>query len=323
MMSGIRIIGTGSYLPERVVNNQTIARLIKRAGGGETGDDWIIPRTGIKERHFAHKRELNSDLAFKAAERALIQAGIGQDDLDLIRVCTVTPDANLPTVAARLQEKLGASGKHAPISDLNAACSGFIYGIQGMVAEMLWCRDYLYGLLVGSEVMSRHGIDLKDRGTAILFADGAGAVVLKKTFLKDKGVLRTIIHGDAIAGHLFDWPRNAGIKMQGNKVFKMAVKCIVEVSEKILKDGRYQIDDVDLFIAHQANERIIDATAAHLGIAPEKVVKTIGSHGNTSAASIPLALDFAIQEGRLKEGMLVLLAAVGGGLTWGAALIRW
>lgn len=309
-------------MPKRVVGNKTTARLIRRAGGGETGDEWIIPRTEIKERHFVGRNELNSDLAFRAAERALVQARIGPSDLDIIRVCTITPDAHLPFVAARLQEKLGASGKNAPISDLNAACSGFIYGIQGIVAEMLWC-DYRYGLLVGSEVISRYGIDLKDRTTAVLFGDGAGAVVLEKTALESKGVLRTIIHGDAVAGHVFNWPRNAGIQMKGTEVFKMAVRYMSEVGIKILKHEGYEIEDVDLFISHQANGRIVDATASRLGIAPEKVVKTVHKHANTSAASIPLALDAAMQEGRLKEDMLVLLTAIGGGATWGAALIRW
>jgi len=315
-----KIIGTGSYLPTKVVTNFDLEKLV------ETSHDWIVTRSGIVERHFAAEGEQASDMALHASRRALEAAGIGVDEIDLVIVATTTPDHILPSTACILQDKLGI--KNGAAFDVQAVCSGFIYALN---TADLFIRggQARNALVVGTEVLSRL-LNWKDRTTCVLFGDGAGAVVLQRSDVP--GILSAKLHSDGshrnklIAdggirdGAIFGDPY---IKMDGQAVFKFAVKVLSEVVEEVLAENKMKCSDIDWLVPHQANIRIMEATAKKLGLSMDKVVVTVSHHGNTSAASIPLALDTAVRDGRIQSGQLVLLEAVGGGFTWGAVLLRW
>jgi len=315
-----RIIGTGSYLPAKVVTNYDLEKMV------DTTHDWIFSRSGIVERHVAAEGEMSSDLAFQASSRAIEAAGLSANDIDLIIVATTTPDHIFPSTACVLQDKLGI--KSAIAFDVQAVCSGFIYALN--TADL-----YIRGgqarnvLVVGTEVLSRI-LNWEDRTTCVLFGDGAGAVVLQRS--EKPGILSIKLHADGSQRGMLSAPAqiNGGkiqgepfIKMDGQGVFKFAVKSLSEVAEEVLADNKMQGTDIDWMVPHQANIRIIEATAKKLGLGMDKVVLTVATHGNTSAASIPLALDTAVRDGRVKPGQHLLMEAVGGGFTWGAALLRW
>lgn len=315
-----RIIGTGSYLPAKVVTNYDLEKIV------DTTHDWIFSRSGIVERHVAADGEMSSDLAFQASSRAIEAAGISANDIDLIIVATTTPDHIFPSTACVLQDKLGI--KSAVAFDVQAVCSGFIYALN--TADL-----YIRGgqarnvLVVGTEVLSRI-LNWEDRTTCVLFGDGAGAVVLQRS---DKpGILSTKLHADGSLRCMLSAPGQISngkiqgepfIKMDGQGVFKFAVKSLSEVAEEVLAESKMLGTDIDWMVPHQANIRIIEATAKKLGLGMDKVVLTVATHGNTSAASIPLALDTAVRDGRIQPGQHLLMEAVGGGFTWGAVLIRW
>ena len=315
-----KIIGTGSYLPAKVVTNFDLEKIV------DTSHDWIVSRSGIVERHMAAENELSSDLALQASTRAIEAAGISANDIDLIIVATTTPDHIFPSTACVLQDKLGI--KSAIAFDVQAVCSGFIYALN--TADL-----YIRGgqaknvLIVGTEVLSRI-LNWEDRTTCVLFGDGAGAVVLQRS--EKPGILSTKLHADgsqrcmlSATGQISNGKIQGEpfIKMDGQAVFKFAVKSLSEVAEEVLAENKLQGSDIDWMVPHQANIRIIEATAKKLGLSMDKVVQTVATHGNTSAASIPLALDVAVRDGRIKPGQHILMEAVGGGFTWGAALIRW
>jgi 3-oxoacyl-[acyl-carrier-protein] synthase-3 len=315
-----KIIGTGSYLPAKVVTNYDLEKTV------DTTHDWIFSRSGISERHVAAEGEMSSDLALQASTRALEAAGLTATDIDLIVVATTTPDHIFPSTACVLQDKLG--NKNAIAFDIQAVCSGFIYALN--TADL-----YIKGgqarnvLVVGTEVLSRI-LNWEDRTTCVLFGDGAGAVVLQRS--ETPGILSCKLHADGSQRCMLSAPgqiRNgavdgeAFIKMDGQGVFKFAVRSLSDVAEEVLADNKMQGTDVDWMVPHQANIRIIEATAKKLGLSMDNVVLTVAKHGNTSAASIPLALDTAVRDGRIKPGQHLLMEAVGGGFTWGAALIRW
>jgi len=321
-MSGIysRIIGTGSYLPAKVLTNADLA------GTVDTSDEWIQQRTGIRERHIAADNECASDLALEASRRALDMAGINADQLDLIIVATTTPDMVFPSTACILQSKLGV--KNMPAFDVQAVCSGFVYALN---TADLYIRSgqYEHILVVGAEVYSRI-LDWSDRGTCVLFGDGAGAVVLKRS--DTPGILASRLHADGSHADILSVPgqvcRGAVsgtplLQMDGGAVFKFAVKVLEEVALETLEAAGLQKTDIDWLIPHQANIRIIQATAKKLGVTMERVVTTVDRHANTSAASVPLALDEAVRDGRIRAGHRVMLEGVGGGFTWGAVLLQW
>ena len=320
-MTFSRILGTGSYLPAHILTNADIEKLV------DTNDQWIVERTGIRERHIAAEGEFTSDLATQAARAALDAAELVPDDIDLLLIATTTPDLVFPSTACIVQSKLGmTTGK--PAFDLQAVCSGFIYALN--TADL-----YIRGgqaknvLIVGTEVLSRI-LNWEDRTTCVLFGDGAGAVVLQRS--EKPGILSTKLHADgsqrcmlSATGQISNGKIQGEpfIKMDGQAVFKFAVKSLSEVAEEVLAANNMQGSDIDWMVPHQANIRIIEATAKKLGLSMDKVVQTVATHGNTSAASIPLALDVAVRDGRIKPGQHILMEAVGGGFTWGAALIRW
>jgi 3-oxoacyl-[acyl-carrier-protein] synthase-3 len=322
-----RITGTGSFVPKKVMTNHDLEKLV------ETSDAWIVERTGIRERHIAEKGQNTSDLAYEASKRALKAAGIGADEIDLVLVATMTPDMILPSMACVLQEKLGA--KKAAAFDIYAACSGFIYGMS--VADAFIRADvYKNILLVGAEVLSRY-TDWTDRNTCILFGDGAGAAVIQRHSGK-RGILSAHLHSDGALGELITVPgggtqhpashetiekRMHFIKMRGNETFKAAVRSLEEVVQEALDHNNVKPEEIDFLVPHQANLRIIQAMAQRLNMPMEKVVLTLPLYGNTSAASIPMALDTAVRDGRIKENSLLLFEAFGGGLTWASALVRW
>lgn len=319
--------GTGSYLPEKVLTNADLEQMV------ETSDEWITTRTGIRERHIAGDGEHTSDLATEAARRAMSMAGVAGDELDLIIVATVTGDFSWPATACVVQNNLQASRAFA--FDISAACSGFLYGMS-VADSYLRAGTARKVLLIGAEVFSRI-VDWKDRGTCILFGDGAGAVVLEAG-QGEGGLLSCHLHSDGSY-----WPllyqlglgsrnpaessaagiSNPFVQMQGNEVFKVAVRSLCEAGEEALAANGMSAGEVDLLIPHQANRRILEATAKRLGVPREKVVVNVDRVGNTSAASIPIALDEAHRGGRIRQGDIVLLNAFGGGFTWGSALIRW
>ena len=322
-----RIIGTGSYLPKRIMTNHDLERLV------DTTESWIMERTGIRERRIADDREATSDLAVHASRRALEMAGIDENDLDLIIVATATPDMFFPSTACIVQDRIGA--RQAAAFYLSAACSGFLFALS--VADQ-YIRNGVYKnvLIIGSEVMSRI-IDWTDRNTCVLFGDGAGAAVLQRT-KSDHGVLSSHLHSDGRLWDLIHVPgggsrlppspsmlaeRKPFIKMKGNETFKVAVRTLEEAVYETLKATHVQPSDLSLLIPHQANLRIIKAVAQRLGLPMEKVVINVDRYGNTSAASIPIALDEAVREGRVKDGDLLLFEAFGAGLTWASALVRW
>jgi len=315
-----RIAGTGSYLPSTVLTNADLAQRV------DTTDEWIRTRTGIRERHIAAKGELASDLALQACRRALEAAGKEACDVDLIVLATTTPDMIFPSTACILQAKLGVDTGAA--FDVQAVCSGFVYALS--MAD-LYVRNgqSRCALVVGAEVYS--GIlDWTDRSTCVLFGDGAGAVVLLPS--EEPGILATRLHADgrhtnmlAVPGRVCAGAINGKpfVTMEGQAVFKFAVKVLAEVAEEVLKAAQLPLEKIDWLIPHQANARIIEATARKLGLPMERVVVTVDRHANTSAASIPLALDEAVRDGRVRPGQHVLLEAVGGGFTWGACLVKW
>jgi 3-oxoacyl-[acyl-carrier-protein] synthase-3 len=315
-----RIVGTGGYLPANVVSNAELA-----GRGVDTSDEWIRERTGIRQRHLADPTQSASDLAYVAALRAIDAAGITAAEIDLIIVATSTPDFIFPSTACVLQAKLGI--KRCPAFDVQAVCSGFVYALD-IADKYIRSGMYQRALVVGAEVFSRI-LDWKDRGTCVLFGDGAGAVVLAAD--EKLGVRASVLHADgshagilSTAGRICDGKVTGDpfLRMDGQAVFKLAVRVLDEVARETLALCDMQPTDVDWLIPHQANVRILDATAKRLGIASDKVVVTVDRHANTSAASVPLALDVAVRDGRIKPGQHVLLEGVGGGFTWGAALVR-
>jgi 3-oxoacyl-[acyl-carrier-protein] synthase III len=319
-----RVIGSGSFLPDNVVTNDDLAKRV------DTSDEWIRERTGIRQRYIAKEGQNTSDLALGAARAALIDAGIDAGELDMVIVATTTPDRTFPSVGTMVQSRLGMA--HGAAFDVQAVCSGFIYGLS-VADSMIRTGQARTILLIGAETMSRV-LDWKDRTTCVLFGDGAGAVVLQahdgKGDNSDQGILNTRIFSD---GRLQDLLHTDGgvsstgsaglLRMQGKEVFKHAVTNIAAAIEASAAAAGIPVSEVDWFVPHQANQRILDGTAKRLNIDPAKVISTVASHGNTSAASVPLALVTAVQDGRIKRGDLVLLEAMGAGFTWGAALIRW
>ena len=315
-----RIVGTGSYLPEKVVTNDDLARTV------DTSDEWIRSRTGIRSRHVAAQGQLASDLALPAAQRALQSAGVDAAAIDLIIVATTTPDIIFPSTACILQSKLGVAG--CPAFDVQAVCSGFVYALT--IADLfIRSGQAKHALVVGTEVYSRI-LDWNDRGTCILFGDGAGAVVVSAS--ERPGILASRLHADGRYKDMLCVPGsvNGGkvwgspfVHMDGGSVFKFAVRVFEEGANEVLETAGLTVSDLDWFIPHQANIRIMEATAKKLGLPTEKLIATVGHHGNTSAASIPLALDEAVKDGRIHPGHTLLLEAVGGGFTWGAVLLRW
>lgn len=321
-MTGIysRIIGTGSYLPEKILTNSDLAASV------DTSDEWIQQRTGIRQRHIAADGEFASDLALQASRRALDMAGITADRLDLVIVATTTPDMVFPSTACILQSKLGIKGM--PAFDLQAVCSGFVYALA-TADQFMRSGQYEHILVVGAEVYSRI-LDWEDRGTCVLFGDGAGAVVLERS--SEPGVLAARLHADGSHAGILSVPGSVCggkvsgrplLQMDGGAVFKFAVKVLEEVALEALDAAGLQKTDIDWLIPHQANIRIIQATAKKLGLSMEKVIATVDRHANTSAASVPLALDEAVRDGRIRPGQHVMLEGVGGGFTWGAVLVKW
>ena len=315
-----RIAGTGSYLPEKTLTNRDLESMV------ETTDEWIVSRTGIRERHVAAEGEATSDLALAACRQALAAAGLRPGDIDLIVLATSTPDMVFPSSACLLQKKLGI--RHGAAFDVQAVCTGFVYALA-TADQFIRSGMHKRALVVGAEVFSRI-LDWKDRGTCVLFGDGAGAVVLEAA--QEPGVLSAHLHAD---GHYADILNTPGhvcggqvrgdptLKMDGGAVFKLAVRVLEESAHEALSANGLAVSDLDWFVAHQANVRIITHTAKKLGIPAEKCVVTVDRHANTSAASIPLALDVAVRDGRIKRGDLVLMEGVGGGFTWGSVLVRW
>lgn len=319
-----RITGTGSYLPpRRVTNDELAAEMATR--GLETSDEWIVERTGIKARHFAAPDVVASDLALEASKNALQAANIQATDIDLIIVATSTPDMVFPSTAAILQNKLGIANG-CPVFDMQAVCSGFVYALT-VADSMIKSGSAKRVLVVGAEVFSRI-LDFNDRTTCVLFGDGAGAVVLEAS---DKpGILATELHADGSHVDILCVPGNVSggqvigsplLRMDGQAVFKLAVGVLDKAARAALEKAKMQEADIDWLIPHQANLRIMMSTARKLKLAPEKVVVTVDQHGNTSAASIPLALDHAVRSGQVKPGQNVMLEGVGGGFTWGAVLL--
>ncbi len=322
-----KILGTGSAVPDTVLTNCDLERRV------DTSDEWITSRTGIKERHIAADGEFTSTFATRAAIRALEMAGVTAEEIDLIIVATVTPDFPFPATACLVQNNLKAS--RAAAFDVSAACSGFLYGIS-ITEKMIATGSIRKGLVIGAEVLSRI-VDWSDRNTCCLFGDGAGAVVIGSGD-DGAGILSTHIHSDGSYWELLHQPacgnrspasqrvvdeRLAHIRMQGNDVFKLAVRAMDDVAHEALNANGLTLADLDLLIPHQANRRIIDAIGKRLGLPEEKVFVNVHKYGNTSAASIPIALDEANRTGALQPGNLVLFDAFGGGLTWGAVLVRW
>jgi len=327
MLTRSKIVSTGAYLPEKVLKNSDLEKMV------DTSDEWITERTGIRERRIADKNQTASDLACEASKRAIERAGVGAEDIDLIIVATVSGDMPFPSTACFLQDKLGAL--NAAAFDINAACSGFLYALT-IADNFIKAGTHRKVLVVGTEVLSKV-TDWDDRATCVLFGDGAGAVILEPTD-EDRGILSTHINSDGRMWELLYLPgggsRNPSscdsvgqklhyIKMKGNETFKVAVRTLEELVIKTLEENNLDSSRLSLLIPHQANLRIIQATADRLKIPMEKVIVNLDKFGNTSAASIPIALDEAVVNNRVKSGDYVLLEAFGGGLTWASALIKW
>ncbi|MVT51247.1 beta-ketoacyl-ACP synthase III [Bradyrhizobium yuanmingense] len=319
------VLGCGSYLPEQVVTNAQLAARI------DTSDEWIVQRTGIRERHIAAEGEFTSHLAIKAAQAALRDAGVDAQSIELIVLATSTPDNTFPATAVAVQHGLGIN--HGAAFDLQAVCSGFVFALA-TADNFLRTGAYKRALVIGAETFSRI-LDWNDRGTCVLFGDGAGAVVLEAqeqlgNAATDRGIVTTHLRSDGrhkaklfVDGGPSSTQTVGHLRMEGREVFKHAVGMITDVIVDAFAATGLNADGIDWFVPHQANKRIIDASAHKLHIAPEKVVLTVDRHGNTSAASIPLALSVARKDGRIKKGDMVLLEAMGGGFTWGSALVRW
>ena len=316
-----RIAGTGSYLPERVVTNQELEATV------DTTDEWIRTRTGIEQRHIAADDETTSDLAYHASLAAMDAAGVGPQEIDMIVVGTCTPDLVFPNVACLLQERLGIGG--GPAFSVEAACSGFMYAFS-VADQFIRTGTVRRALVVGAETMSRI-VDWTDRETCVLFGDGAGAVVIDASEepgtiysnLGADGKYKNMLYAEMGISKKSTVPDASFIRMNGNDVFKMAVRTLERMVDQVVEENDIKQGDIDWFVPHQANLRIINATAKRLKIPMERVVLTVAQHGNTSAASVPMALDTAVQDGRIKRGDLLLLEAFGGGFTWGASLIRY
>jgi 3-oxoacyl-[acyl-carrier-protein] synthase-3 len=323
-----RVAGTGSYLPElRLTNQDLVERLAKT--GLETSDEWIKTRSGISARHFAAENELTSDLAVKAAEAALSSAGITSEDLDLIILATSTPDhlGGFPSTACVVQDKLGAHTSCAAF-DVQAVCAGFTYALA-IADAFIRSGSYKKVLVIGAETFSRI-LNFQDRGTCVLFGDGAGAVVLEAS--KEAGILSTALHADGSQRDILCVPGRAGngevhgspfMTMDGQAVFKLAVKVLEQVAHEALDKANLRPEQIDWLVPHQANIRIMEGTAKKMGMSMDKVIVTVHEHGNTSAASIPLALDSGVRSGQIKRGQHLLLEGVGGGFAWGAVAIKY
>jgi 3-oxoacyl-[acyl-carrier-protein] synthase III len=317
-MTYSRIAGTGSYLPAKILTNADLERMV------ETTDEWIVARTGIRERHIAADGEFTSDLAEKAARKAIEAAGIAPGEIDLVIVATTTPDRIFPSAACFLQSKLGIAG--CPAFDIQAVCSGFVYALA-TADQFIKSGAAKCALVVGAETISRI-TDWSDRSNCILWGDGAGAVILKAS--EEPGIISTHLHADGTHAnllHVTGGPLHQGdkpsIQMEGNAVFKVAVNTLDAIVDETLGANGMEKAHVDWLVPHQANIRIIQATAKKLGMGMERVVVTVDKHGNTSAASIPLALDVAVRDGRIKRGETVLMEAFGGGFTWGSVLLKY
>ncbi len=308
-----RIAGTGSYLPSTILSNQDLEKMV------DTTDEWIFSRTGIRQRHRVTD-ELTSDLATHAAERAIEAAGIQASQIDLIIVATTTPDKIFPSVATMVQRKLGIGG--CPAFDIQAVCSGFVYALT-TANHFIQSGHYQNVLVIGADTFTRI-CDYTDRSNCILWGDGAGAVILQKS--DQPGILSTHIHADGQYEQYLHVPRNPNgadtVEMEGNAVFKIAVNTLDQIVDETLAANHMQKSDIDWLVPHQANIRILQATAKKLELSMDKVVVTVDQHGNTSAASIPLALDTAVRDGRIQRGQILLMEAFGGGFTWGAALVK-
>jgi 3-oxoacyl-[acyl-carrier-protein] synthase-3 len=317
-----RITGTGRYLPEKILTNKDLEKMV------DTSDEWIRTRTGIERRHIAAEGETTLDLCEKAARNAMDMAGIGPEDLDLIIIGTTTPDQVFPNMGCLLQARLGIGGCAAV--GLEAACTGFIYALH--FADMsIRAGKATRALVIGAETLSRF-IDWTDRGTCVLFADGAGAVIIEAS--EEPGILSTHIHADGSYKDLLYFPSGVSkgfadlkagtdfVQMKGNEVFKVAVRTLSRIAEETLESNGIDASEIDWLIPHQANLRIIEAMAKKLNMPMERVVLTVQDHGNTSAASVPLALDVAVRDGRIKRGDTLMLEAFGGGFTWGSALVK-
>jgi 3-oxoacyl-[acyl-carrier-protein] synthase III len=314
-----RIVGTGSYLPPNAVSNDDLARRV------DTSDEWIVSRTGIKQRHIASAEQTSSDLAVEASNAALAAAGVSAADLDLIIVATSTPDFVFPSTACLVQARLGVKG--CPAFDVQAVCSGFVYALA-LADSLIRAGQARTALIIGSEVFSRI-LDWSDRSTCVLFGDGAGAVVLRAD--SRPGVLGAVLHADGSQAGILSTPGNVSggsvigvpfLRMDGQAVFKLAVRVLDEVARETVSRCGLTLEDVDWLIPHQANVRILEATAKRLKIPRERLIVTVDQHANTSAASVPLALDVAVRDGRIRAGHRVMLQGVGGGFTWGAALVE-
>jgi 3-oxoacyl-[acyl-carrier-protein] synthase-3 len=326
MANNAGIIGMGHAYPEGILTNADLEKIV------ETSDEWITTRTGIKQRHKAAQNEYTSQFGTAAARMALERAGLKPEDIDIIVCATTTPDQIMPSTGALIQAQLGAV--NAAGMDVFAACSGFLYGIT-MVESMIRTGQIRYALVIGAEVLTKY-VDYTDRGTCVIFGDGAGAAVLGPVE-EGKGILATKIKSDGRyeealyaagggtkLGTTYETIDNREhfFKMKGNELFKVAVRSMADISKEMLDKTGYTVDDVDIVIPHQANQRITDAVASRLGVTEEKVYSNIAYHGNTSSASIPIAMDECIESGKIKEGSLVLLTAFGGGVTWGGTVIR-
>ncbi|WP_020205104.1 MULTISPECIES: beta-ketoacyl-ACP synthase III [Cupriavidus] len=325
MTSYAKIIGTGSYLPPRRVTNQELAAQLAEKGI-ETSDEWIFSRSGISARHWAEPDVTSSDLAVKAAERALEAAGIDRQSIDLIIVATSTPDFVFPSAACLVQQKLGITNGCAAF-DMQAVCSGFVYALS-TAEKFIRSGSHRNALVIGAEVFSRI-LDFNDRTTCVLFGDGAGAVVLSAS--EEPGILSAAMHADGSHVDILCVPGNvsggsitgnAFLHMDGQAVFKLAVTVLDKVAREALAGAQFPAEKIDWLVPHQANIRIMQSTGRKLGLPPERMVATVHEHGNTSAASIPLALDVAVRDGRIRPGHHVLMEGVGGGFTWGAVLAR-
>ena len=323
-----RVAGTGSYLPEQRLTNQDLVERLAKTGL-ETSDEWITTRSGISARHFAAENELTSDLAVKAAQAALTSAGITSEDLDLIILATSTPDhlGGFPSTACVVQDKLGAHTACAAF-DVQAVCAGFTYALA-IADAFIRSGSYKKVLVIGAETFSRI-LDFQDRGTCVLFGDGAGAVVLEAS--KEPGILSTALHADGSQRDILCVPGRAGngqvhgspfMTMDGPAVFKLAVKVLEQVAHEALEKANLKPEQIDWLVPHQANIRIMEGTAKKMGMSMDKVIVTVHEHGNTSAASIPLALDAGVRSGQIKRGQHLLLEGVGGGFAWGAVALKY
>lgn len=319
-MKKAKIIATGSYLPNKILTNFDLEKMV------ETSDDWIVERTGIKQRHIADDNELTTDLAYNASKQAIENSNINKDDIELIVFATTTPDKTFPSSATILQNRLGISSKCFAF-DVQAVCCGFIYALN-IANNFIKTGQVKTALVIGAETISRI-VDWTDRNTCVLFGDGAGAVILQATE-EDKGILNCKMHSDGQYGPLLDTSGGVSlnqqsglIHMEGREIFKLAVNKMSDCVFENLQECGLTADDISLLVPHQANKRIIDGVGRKLGLPAEKVILTVQDHANTSAASVPLALDYALKNNKIKDNDIIVLEALGGGLTWGSIIIKW